>query len=129
MNGNYFELTGKVNYIEIKYANNGNAYTRVIIGKKKKSNAKEFESYVITFFGDNAENIVSTIKKGDLANVSGRMQITNYQDKYGTDVEKITLIGDTFTLASYDTENKKYEAVKSRKTQKDNKEKQKELEF
>ena len=59
MNGNVFELLGRVNYVNIKYVESGKAITRVLISIKRYK-SEEYDTFPITFFGDMAEAIYNT---------------------------------------------------------------------
>jgi primosomal replication protein N len=72
MNGNLFELTGRVNYIKFDYAKTGNAYCRVLMSKKS-NRENEYNTFPVVFFGPNAEAFAKNVDKGDTVNVKGML--------------------------------------------------------
>lgn len=100
MENNKFEITGRVNYISIKYTESGTGITRVLISKKNKN--EEYDAYGINLIGKVAEDIYTDIKKGDYANITGKITVNKYKDKSGKDVERLELLGFEYKKAKYD---------------------------
>lgn len=105
MNGNMFELTGRVNYINLDYSQSGNAYCRVLISKKAGKDSNEYRSMPIVFFGKNAEHFANNVDKGDTVNVKG--MLSSEEDK---NTKKITaiLVGLESTVVVYDENQRDY---------------------
>ncbi len=106
MNSNTFELIGRVNFIDIKYTEKGSTYTRVLLSKKAKDD--NYDTFPITLFGDKAEAISESIKKGDTVYITGKLGVNRYKDKAGNNVEKMELTGYEFKKVVYDTDKKQY---------------------
>lgn len=126
MNGNLFELVGKVNYINIKYLPSGKSVTRVLLGKKRY-NSEDYDSYAVTFFGDLSEQVGEQVVKGDYIFIEGRLTIEKYKSKDGKNVENIALIGNSFQKVTYDTEKKAYVATEQTATKDASKSEQRKL--
>lgn len=105
MEANKIELTGRVNYVDIKYNKSGMAVARTAISKKGKDD--DYNTYWVTLFGETAENYANTINKGDTANITGKLAINKYE-KDGKTIERLELYGDNFVKAKYDETTHKY---------------------
>lgn len=111
MNGNIFELLGRVNYVNIKYAEKGKAITRVLISIKRYK-SEEYDTFPITFFGDLAESVGEHVKaKEDYIHVTGRINVDKYKTKDGRDVEQLSLIGNSYEKVTFDKSKKQFVAV------------------
>jgi len=116
MNGNTFELLGRVNYVNIKYTENAKAITRVLIAIKRYK-SEEYDTYPITFFGDVAEAVGEKIKaKEDYIHVTGRIGVDKYKSKDGRDVEQLSLIGNTYEKVTFDKTKKQFVTVEGKGT-------------
>ena len=120
MESNKFELTGRINFIDVKCTEKGMCITKLLMSKKGKTDElKDYQSFNITFFGELAEQIGNTITKGDMVNITGRMQEDKYE-KDGKTISRLSLIGNTCVLAEYDKDKKQYIEVKSINKKSDN---------
>lgn len=118
MNGNVFELLGRVNYVNIKYVESGKAITRVLISIKRYK-SEEYDTFPITFFGDMAEAVGEKVKaKEDYIHVTGRINVDKYKTKDGKDVEQLSLIGNSFEKVTFDKSKKRFVAVEGQSTPK-----------
>ena len=109
MEANKFELTARVNFVEIKYKENGTVFTRALLSKKGKEEGT-YDTFPITLFGKAAEGFAEAIKKGDTVNVTGRISISKYK-KDDKDIERVDLVAFEFTKVKYDESAKKYIAI------------------
>lgn len=117
---NEFTLSGRVNFIDIKYLESGKCFTRVLLSLKERNG--EYVSYPITLFntskGTIAENMAEEVKKGDTVEIKGKLTIDKFKSKTGEDVERIGLIGFEFAKLAWDDRQKKYVKVTSADTNK-----------
>lgn len=117
---NEFTLSGRVNFIDIKYLESGKCFTRVLLSLKERNG--EYVSYPITLFntskGTTAEDIAEKVKKGDTVEIKGKLTIDKFKSKTGEDVERIGLIGFEFAKLAWDDRQKKYVKVTSADTNK-----------
>lgn len=117
---NEFTLSGRVNFIDIKYLESGKCFTRVLLSLKERNG--EYVSYPITLFntskGTTAEDIAEEVKKGDTVEIKGKLKIDKFKSKTGEDVERIGLIGFEFAKLAWDDRQKKYIKVTSADTNK-----------
>ena len=117
---NEFTLSGRVNFIDIKYLESGKCFTRVLLSLKERNG--EYVSYPITLFntskGRIAEDISEEVKKGDTVEIKGKLTIDKFKSKTGEDVERIGLIGFEFAKLAWDDRQKKYIKVTSADTNK-----------
>lgn len=110
MNGNTFELIGRVNYLNLKALNNGNTLTRVLLSIKRYK-SEEYDTFPVTFFGETSEDIADKIKKGDYIHVTGRLNLDKFKSKDGRDVETISLIGNSYEKITFDRDKKEFVVV------------------
>ena len=117
---NEFTLSGRVNFIDIKYLESGKCFTRVLLSLKERNG--EYVSYPITLFntskGKIAEDIAEEVEKGDTVEIKGKLTIDKFKSKTGEDVERIGLIGFEFAKLAWDDRQKKYVKVTSADTNK-----------
>ena len=117
---NEFTLSGRVNFIDIKYLESGKCFTRVLLSLKERNG--EYVSYPITLFntskGTTAEDMAEEVKKGDTVEIKGKLTIDKFKSKTGEDVERIGLIGFEFVKLAWDDRQKKYVKVTSADTNK-----------
>ena len=117
---NEFTLSGRVNFIDIKYLESGKCFTRVLLSLKERNG--EYVSYPITLFntskGTIAENMAEEVKKGDTVEIKGKLTIDKFKSKTGEDVERIGLIGFEFAKLAWDDRQKKYVKITSADTNK-----------
>ena len=117
---NEFTLSGRVNFIDIKYLESGKCFTRVLLSLKERNG--EYVSYPITLFntskGTIAANIAEEVKKGDTVEIKGKLTIDKFKSKTGEEVERIGLIGFEFAKLAWDDRQKKYVKVTSEDTNK-----------
>ena len=111
MEANKFELTARVNYVNIEYKESGTIITRVLLSKKGKGE-NEYDTYPVNFFGKTAEEFAEAIKKGDTVNITGRISISKYT-KDDKKIERLDLIGFEFIKVAYDEKEKKYVPVET----------------
>lgn len=107
MESNKFEITGKITYVDIKYKESGMIYTKVLMSKKNMSKENEYDTYSFVFFGETAEQFAEKIKKGDYANIVGRVGVSKFT-KDGKEISKYELYGNEFTKVVYDENLKRY---------------------
>lgn len=105
MESNRFELTGKINYIETKYKDNGKCFTKILMAKKAKDD--DYQAFNIVFFDELAEETGEMIKKGDVINVTGKLSVTKYI-KDDKEIQCVNLIGFKYNFAKYDKDKKEY---------------------
>lgn len=110
---NYVEMTGRINFIEIKYSQGGTAYTRALMSKKAVK-GDDYDTFPFTFFGDVAEEFADKIQKGDYVNIVGVINCDKYE-KDGKKIERVTLVGRHFVKAEYDEDAKCYVPAKGKK--------------
>ncbi len=107
---NEFTVTGRLNFIDIKFLESGKVYTRVLISEKQRDG--NFVSYPITLFNtqskSTAEDIVEKCTKGDYVRISGKLNINKFTDKYGQKRENIELIGFEFSKVIWSETERKY---------------------
>ena len=126
MNGNTFELLGRVNYVNIKYTENAKPITRVLMAIKRYK-SEEYDTYPITFFGEIAEAVSEKVKaKEDYIHVTGRIAVDKYKTKDGKDVEQLSLIGNSYEKVTFDKTKKQFVAVEGQ-GEPDSKSEQKQL--
>ena len=117
---NEFTLSGRVNFIDIKYLESGKCFTRVLLSLKERNG--EYVSYPITLFntskGTTAEDMAEEVKKGDTVEIKGKLTIDKFKSKTGEDVERIGLIGFEFAKLAWDDRQKKYIKITSADTNK-----------
>lgn len=107
MESNKFELTGRVNFKDLTFSQNGTAIAKILLSKRKANNdSVEYQSYNITFFKDVAEK-TDKIDKGDLIHVEGILSTSKYE-KDGKQVERMQLIGNDFQFIEYNENSKSY---------------------
>ena len=111
MKTNYFEMIGKVNYIDTKVLDSGMYLTKILLGLylgKDKQGNTNYESVNITFFGEQAEQFCEVVTKGDFVNVTGRVNINKYTNKDKKEVKDIQFIGGEFVKVEYDKASKEF---------------------
>ena len=109
MEANKFELTGKINWHEIKMTGKGQYVTRAFLVKKVKDDV--YQSFPLTMFGDIAETFANTVEaKKDTVHVAGRLSISSYE-KDGKTIEKVDLIATEFEKVVYSEKDKKYVVI------------------
>lgn len=106
MEANKFELTARVNYVNIEYKESGTVFTRALLSKKGKEEGT-YDTFPITLFGKAAEGFADAIKKGDTVNVTGRISISKYK-KDGKDIERVDLVAFEYTKVKYHEATKQY---------------------
>ena len=110
MNGNIFELIGRVNYLNLKALSNGNTVTRVLLSIKRYK-SEEYDTFPITFFGEVSESVADKVAKGDYIHVTGRLNVDKFKNKEGKDVEALSLIANSYEKVTFDKEAKKFVAI------------------
>lgn len=114
MEANKFELTARVNFVDIKYKESGTVFTRALLSKKGKEEGT-YDTFPITLFGKAAEEFGEHVKKGDTVNVTGRISVSKWE-KEGKSTERLDLVAFEFTKVKYDEGAKKYVAVSDNTT-------------
>ena len=110
--GNSVTLTGRVNYIDVKYFESGKQLTRLLLSKKTGEN--EYASFTVTFFGDSAENVSKEIEKGDTVCVNGYLVENKFTNKDGVEVKRIEINGREFAKVQFDETQKRYVEVSNK---------------
>lgn len=114
MESNKFELTGRVNFKDITYSQNGMAVLKLLLSKRKTvKDAVEYQSFNVTMFGEAAEKIAEVIEKSDMVHIAGNLSTSKYE-KDGKTVEKLQLIGNELKFIEFDEEKKKYVEIKKK---------------
>jgi single-stranded DNA-binding protein len=105
MQSNYFELIGRVNFLDIKYSKTGLAVLTVLLSKKAK---EAYQSFELTAFAETAEKLGNEVKKGDYIRVIGYLNPQEYIDKNDTKQKKMQLAIQKFEKVTYDEKQKQY---------------------
>lgn len=112
MAGNYFELCGRLDWIDYKSTDNGYLITTITLGVKK--NKEEWNNFFIKFFdtADSKNTIAEKLQrktKGDYIRVKGYITLDKFKPN-GSDkeVSNISLIGTYFNGIHYDQFEKGY---------------------
>ena len=110
MNGNTFELIGRVNYLNLKSLSSGSTLTRILLSIKRYK-SDEYDTFPITFFGELAESVADKVTKGDYIHVTGRLNIDKFKTKTGQDVESLALIANSYEKVTFDKEQKQFVVI------------------
>lgn len=116
---NYFELVGRVGWIECKCLESGMMMTKCTIGQntgKKDAEGKYiYENFFVTFFNSPeakykvAEDFADENKKGDYIKVKGILKIDKFIPEGSPKaVERLSLIGRAFNKVRFDEFEKQY---------------------
>ena len=116
---NYFELVGRVGWIECSYKDNGMCVTKCTIGQNtgRKDNEEKYiyNNYFITFFNSPeaknkiAEDFPESHKKGDYIRVRGIINIDKFIPEGSPKViERMSLVGKSFNAVRFDEFEKQY---------------------
>lgn len=108
MNGNKFELIGRMNHIEWKALDSGVVICRMLLSKKVKDDV--YESFSVTLFNEPAQ-ACEKYEKGNYIYVTGKMQMNKFTDKNGNNREEIKLIGFESKAVVYDESLRGYKEV------------------
>ena len=110
MESNKFELTGRVNYKDMTYTQNGLAITKLLLSKRKQQkDSVEYQSYNVTLFDKVAEK-AGIAEKGDMVHIVGNLSTSKYE-KDGKQIERMQLIGNEIDFIEYDETQKKYVVI------------------
>lgn len=123
MADNYFELVGRVGWVDCKYTDAGTIITKITLGcntgRKDREGKFIYNNYFITFMcaaeGKNrtAEELPERVKKGDYIRVKGAISLDKFIPKNSAkEVENISLIGRYYNFVEFDDFEKKYIDVK-----------------
>lgn len=106
MENNVFELTGKINYINVKATDGGTMITRILLSKKIKEDL--YNTFSITCFNEVAEKAGDNFKKGDYVHIKGYIS----ENKFKKDEKDKSIIADLIASevrpVEYDTKEKSY---------------------
>lgn len=109
---NYFELVGRIGWIDYKPTEKG-FITKVCLGVKK--NKEEYLNFFITFLNSIntknpiAGNLSDSHKVGDYIRVKGILNIDKFTPKNSDKaVENISLIGKSFNAVKFDSFEKRF---------------------
>lgn len=105
MNGNKFEIIGRLNHIEWKYLESGMCILRLLLSKKVKDD--EYESFAVTLFNDSAQ-ACEHFEKGNYVYATGKMQVNKFTDKNGNKREELRLVGFEAKVVKYDEASRAY---------------------
>ncbi len=119
MADNYFELVGRVGWVDCKYTESGATITKITLGcntgRKDKDGKPIYNNYFITFIcgaeaqNRTAEEIADNVKKGNYIRVQGNLNIDKFIPKNSTkEVENISLIGRYYNFVKFDEFEKRY---------------------
>lgn len=85
---------------EVRYSQNGNAYTRVGVAVDRPfSKEKEVDFFNLVAFGKTAEFLGKWFSKGSKLLVEGRVQIENYEDKEGNQRKDVSVVVENVEFA------------------------------
>ena len=121
---NYFELVGRVGWIECKFTEKATCIVNFTLGqntgKKDKDEKPIYNNYFIKFINSAdaknkiAENFADQIKKGDYVRVKGILVIDKFRPENSQkEVERLALMGRIFSKVRFDEFEKKYVDVNS----------------
>ena len=113
MNGNKFELVGRMNHIEWKALDSGMVICRMLLSKKVKDDV--YESFSVTLFNESAQ-ACEKYEKGNYIYVTGKMQMNKFTDKNGNNREEIRLVGFESKAVKYDEASRGYVEVNATPT-------------
>lgn len=109
---NYFELVGRIGWIEYKSTEKG-FVTKICLGVKKDK--EEYRNFFITFLNTInakepiAENLSDMYRVGDYIRVKGILDISKFTPKNSDkEIENISLIGKSFNAVKFDTFEKRF---------------------
>lgn len=109
---NYFELVGRIGWIDFKTTEKV-FISKICLGVKK--NKEEYQNFFITFLNQIgakdpvAENLGDTHKVGDYIRVKGFLNIDKFTPKNSDKkVENISLVGKSFNAVKFDTFEKRF---------------------
>lgn len=116
---NYFELVGRVGWIECKVTEKATYIVNFTLGqntgKKDKEEKPIYNNYFIKFINGAdaknkiAENFADGIKKGDYIRVKGVLVIDKFRPENSQkDVERLGLVGRMYSKVRFDEFEKKY---------------------
>ena len=119
MADNYFELVGRVGWIDCKYTDAGAIITKITLGcntgRKDREGKYIYNNYFITFIcsaeaqNRTAEDIAENVKKGNYIRVQGNLNIDKFIPKNSAkEVENISLIGRQCNFVKFDEFEKRY---------------------
>lgn len=109
---NYFELVGRIGWLDYKSTEKG-FITKICLGVKK--NKEEYHNFFITFLNaiaskdPVAENLSDTHRVGDYIRVKGILNIDRFTPKNSDkEIENISLIGKSFNAVKFDSFEKRF---------------------
>lgn len=119
MADNYFELVGRVGWVDCKYSETGTTITKITLGvntgRKDREGKYIYHNYFITFLcgveakNRVAEEIADNVKKGNYIRVRGSLNIDKFiPQNSAKEAEKISLIGRSYNFVRFDEFEKKY---------------------
>lgn len=110
---NYYELVGKLTWVDVKYYENGTCIVKTFLAQRTNKKDKEgkaiYNTFLITFI--DSENSKSRIAelfgencvKDDYVRIKGYLTIDRFIPKGAAkEVENISLIGRAFNKVEYD---------------------------
>ena len=104
---NYFELVGRIGWLDYKITDARTCICKINLGCKKDK--ENYENFFITFLGNLeskrniAENFADMCKKGDYVRVKGSLRIDKFTPKGASEpVERLSLIGWSFNHVEFD---------------------------
>lgn len=93
-------ISGYINTeVELKAAPSGLNYISILLGREKDQHGNNLPSYSITFFGQDAERLVSQAKKGDPIRVT-KITLQAIQAEGKTYADSFALVGQDFEVIS-----------------------------
>jgi len=120
---NYYELVGKLTWVDVKYYENGTCIVKTFLAQRTNKKDKEgkaiYNTFLITFI--DSENSKSRIAelfgencvKDDYVRIKGYLTIDRFIPKGAAkEVENISLIGRAFNKVEYDEFEKRYVDIK-----------------
>ena len=90
--------------VEVRFSTNGNAVANftMAVNKQTKNDKGEYEANFINcvIFNKSAEFMQKYTNKGDMVEITGALQTSNYQDKDGKTIHKTEVVADKIELVS-----------------------------
>lgn len=88
---------------ELKYTGSGLAVLNFSLADTsgKKGENQHTNWYDVVVFGEQAEAVVDTIKKGDRLTVTGRLKVSDYETRDGLKKKRVEVIADTVAKSVY----------------------------
>lgn len=88
-------ITGSASEPQLRYTKDGKAVANFgVLVKHGKDDNQRSSSFSVTIWGEQAENVVNNIVKGQRVIVTGRMEEETFTDREGNERKKMVIIAD-----------------------------------